>query len=537
MIKVTLSSYLGLLLSFAGAVTHSAAAQSTTPAAAKPGKKTKAAVVASSPPVQVQNFTADGKQLTRFDTAGDAIDAHDGEIAYFQGTYYLYGTSYDCGFAWQNKKAPFCGFKVYSSPDMVSWTDQGFLFDAQTPVWQTRCNGNTYGCFRPHVIFNQKTKQYVLWINVYDNKVGFRVFTSPSPKGPFKEVAEPTLAMDSNAPVAGLNNGDHDTFVDDDRTAYLAYTDWRSKGAIVIEQLTPDYLSGANRFVKNITEGKTEAPALFKRRGIYYVTYSDPNCGYCSGTGTSYRTASSPLGPWSPGTKISDNSCGGQPSFVSTIKLGTDSLFLYGSDLWNNAARNEALANYYWAPLVFNEDGSIKPMECLKAYAAPTAGGKAGKQGPAAASEPQYTIECAVTGSQAQSQSFVASRTGQLSTLSITAFKKDNPDAALQVAVFAEEKASTPNATPLYTTELPADSISWAARNRFIHPNIRVVAGKRYLLRVSSKTSVGCYGLAYATANGGLGSGQAPGATTSEQAKTPGEERTLKFQTFIQAKK
>ena len=543
MIKVTLSSYLGLLLSFAGAVTHSAAAQSTTPAAAKPGKKTKAAVVASSPPVQVQNFTADGKQLTRFDAAGDAIDAHDGEIAYFQGTYYLYGTSYDCGFAWQNKKAPFCGFKVYSSPDMVNWTDQGFLFDAQTPVWQTRCNGNTYGCFRPHVLFNQKTKQYVLWINVYDNKVGFRVFTSPSPTGPFKEVAEPTLAMDSNAPVAGLNNGDHDTFVDDDGTAYLAYTDWRSKGTIVIEQLTPDYLSGANRFVKNITEGKTEAPALFKRRGIYYVTYSDPNCGYCSGTGTSYRTASSPLGPWSQGTKISDNSCGGQPSFVSTIKLGTDSLFLYGSDLWNNAARNEALANYYWAPLVFNEDGSIKPMECLKAYAAPTvSGSKAGKRGPVAASDPaasgpQYTIECAVTGSQAQSQSFVASQTGLLSTVSITAFKKNNPDAALQVAIFAEERASTPKAAPLYTTELPADSISWAARNRFVHPNIRVVAGQRYLLRVSSKVSVGCYGLAYATAAKGLGSGQATGAATGEQAKTTEGKRTLKFQTFIQTKK
>ena len=256
MIKATIPRYLGfLLLSLAGALTHSAVAQSPS-AATSPGRKAKSAAQATPTPAQVQNFTADGKQLTRFDAAGDAIDAHDGEIAYFQGTYYLYGTSYDCGFAWQNKKAPFCGFKVYSSPDMVNWTDQGFLFDAQTPVWQTRCNGNTYGCFRPHVLFNQKTKQYVLWINVYDNKVGFRVFTSPSPTGPFKEVAEPTLAMDSNAPVAGLNNGDHDTFVDDDGTAYLAYTDWRSKGTIVIEQLTPDYLSGANRFVKNINAGK-----------------------------------------------------------------------------------------------------------------------------------------------------------------------------------------------------------------------------------------------------------------------------------------
>lgn len=542
MIKATLSRYLGLLLlSLAATLTQSATAQSAS-RATKASKTASGPAQAEAKPGQVVNFAKDGKQITRFDAAGDAIDAHDGEIAYFQGTYYLYGTSYDCGFAWQNKKAPFCGFKVYSSPDMVNWTDKGFLFDAQTPVWQTRCNGNTYGCFRPHVIFNQKTRQYVLWINVYDNQVGFRVFTSSSPTGPFKEVAEPKLAVNATAPAAGLNNGDHDTFVDEDGTGYVAYTDWRAKGSIVIEQLTPDYLSGTGQHVKAVTESKTEAPALFRRKGIYYITYSDPNCGYCSGTGTSYRTAPSPLGPWSKGTKISENSCGGQPSFVSTIKLGADSLFLYGSDLWNNAARNEALANYYWAPLAFNEDGSIKPMECLKAYAVPTVGDKSGKRGPVAApkssasGQPQYAIECAVTGSQAQSQSFVASQTGLLSTVSITAFKKDNPDAALQVAIFAGEEASAPNAAPLYTTELPADSISWAARNRFIHPNLRVVAGKRYLLRVSSKAAVGCYGLAY-VAGEGLASGQGPSAATDEQAKTPGEKRTLKFQTFIQAKK
>jgi beta-xylosidase len=195
------------------------------------------------------NFDKDGHQVTRFSTVGDAIDAHDGEIALFNGTYYLYGTSYDCGFAWGDKKAPFCGFKSYSSTDMVNWTDRGFLFDAQTPVWQTRCNGNTYGCFRPHVIFNEKTKLYVLWINVYDNVSGYRVFTAKQPTGPFTEVAEPKLAVNSNMPAAGLNNGDHDTFIDDDGTAYLAYTDWRTKGSIIVEKLSADYLTGTGEYV------------------------------------------------------------------------------------------------------------------------------------------------------------------------------------------------------------------------------------------------------------------------------------------------
>ena len=102
------------------------------------------------------NFNSKGLQVTRFDAMAAAIDAHDGEIALFEGIYYLYGTSYDCGYEWGNKSAPFCGFKSYSSKDLVNWSDRGFLFDAQTNIWQTRCNGKTYGCYRPHVIFNKK---------------------------------------------------------------------------------------------------------------------------------------------------------------------------------------------------------------------------------------------------------------------------------------------------------------------------------------------------------------------------------------------
>lgn len=104
----------------------------------------------------IKNFNQNGDQLTRFCAVGNAIDAHDGEIAYFDGIYYLYGTSYDCGFEWGNKAAPFCGFKTYSSKDLVNWTDRGFLFDAKTPIWQLRCDGKTYGCFRPHVFITKE---------------------------------------------------------------------------------------------------------------------------------------------------------------------------------------------------------------------------------------------------------------------------------------------------------------------------------------------------------------------------------------------
>jgi Glycosyl hydrolases family 43 len=242
----------------------------------------------------VVNGDAQGATI-RFDVDGDALDAHDGEIRRFGDRYFLYGTSYGCGYEWQRPGAPFCGFRSYSSPDLEHWTDEGPLFAAAGPLWQGRCNGSTYGCYRPHVAYNERTRRYVLWINTYDVAQGYHVFESESPTGPFVERDIPRLAVNGGIPP-GVNNGDHDLFVDDDGTAYLVYTDWRRGGDIVVEQLDERWLSGTGRHVRlGITA--TEAPSMFERRGRYYITLSDPNCGYCT-TGTSYFSADAPLGPW-----------------------------------------------------------------------------------------------------------------------------------------------------------------------------------------------------------------------------------------------
>ncbi len=41
---------------------------------------------------------------------------------------------------------------------MINWEENGYLFDAQTPLWQSRCEGKTYSCFRPHVVYNKQNK-------------------------------------------------------------------------------------------------------------------------------------------------------------------------------------------------------------------------------------------------------------------------------------------------------------------------------------------------------------------------------------------
>jgi hypothetical protein len=265
----------------AGLIASGTASAASAPgSAAHPGQTT------------LTNFTPDGQQAIRFDTDGNAVDAHDGEIAEYGGTYYLYGTSYDCGYVFGTSSSPFCGFKVYSSPDLTHWTYRGYLFDATTTAWQRQCQG---GCFRPHVLYSRATHKYVVWFTVAQtaaNPAGYLAMTSSSPAGPFSDPVQPTLAVEGTTG----HHGDVDLFQAPDGTAYVVYTAWSLDADLIVEQLTPDLLSGTGKYA-NLHLTSVEAPGMFYRDGLY-ITYSTPNCAYCAGTGTGYSTATSPLGTW-----------------------------------------------------------------------------------------------------------------------------------------------------------------------------------------------------------------------------------------------
>src|SRR5437016_5396822 len=107
--------------------------------------------------VTVINGTASSPWI-KFDANGNGLDAHDGEIKEYGGTYYLYGTSYGCGYVrFKSPATPFCGFVVYSSTDLRHWDYRGKLFDPDgtSPTnWQNICNSATPSCYRPHVLYN-----------------------------------------------------------------------------------------------------------------------------------------------------------------------------------------------------------------------------------------------------------------------------------------------------------------------------------------------------------------------------------------------
>lgn len=197
------------------------------------------------------------RPISRFDVGGRQIDAHDGAIENFNGVYYWYGTSYNCGFYWvgSGDGRKFCGIKVYKSYDLVHWIDVGaerspagerlaFSTDPENidEFWQTNCAGGS-GCFRPHVLYNAKTQKYVMWVNVnkdHGGLSGARVMTSDYPEGPFVNPERPNFLV--------AFNWDFSLFKDpDNNKAYVIYNSGvrESRGNdIWIQLLNDSYTDG-----------------------------------------------------------------------------------------------------------------------------------------------------------------------------------------------------------------------------------------------------------------------------------------------------
>lgn len=253
---------------------------------------------------------------SRTDTDGSIIDAHDGRIVKFGDKFYWYGTAYEgtSGFARTHY------FQCYSSSDLMTWKKEGKLVENLPSGYY----------YRPHVIYNKKTKKYVLWYNWYpvlwDGKFGVAV--SDTPTGPFKIVDDDVKVQNSKYGV-----GDFGLFVDDDNTAYIAYNTIEGhKGSI--EKLSSDYRKSTFENSGFITEG-CEAGAIFKRNGIYYML-TDYTCCFCTeGSGVRVYVSDNPMKGYKqknninryPGTPVSGLLDGIiTPNIYTTIKKEDKSL-------------------------------------------------------------------------------------------------------------------------------------------------------------------------------------------------------------------
>lgn len=294
-----------------------------------------------------------------YDSYGQRMDAHDGDLLQTEdGTIYVYGTSYGCGFT-LNQESPFCGVRVYTTKDLKNFTPAGavggsYAFNHLDQKWQDLCTFPNFGCYRPHVVQRPSDGKYIMWINSHGD-AGYKVLISDSPAGPFVDTgANPVLAI--KPPTGGLRYGDHDLTVDGN-SVYLSYTAiWPedNRHDIIIERLNTSLTSGTGRYTR-LDEQMVEAPSLFKGpNGRWYITYSNPAKPYIV-TGTAVESSTSPLGPFGGKKILSANSCSGQPALVAEITSPVTGAqqFVYGTDRWVSGEPNQAFANNYYGRLSF----------------------------------------------------------------------------------------------------------------------------------------------------------------------------------------
>ena len=301
------------------------------------------------------------------DTDGKPIQAHGGGVLLHDNVYYWYGEDRTPGL----RSAVSC----YSSTNLLDWKREGVA------LWQTNLpvvNQRRAFVERPKVIYNPRTKKFVMWMHVEQGRYDFAragIAVSDTPAGPFMflQVIRPVAntndfaAADSDPALQRELGGmfrDMNLFVDDDGRAYVFYAS-EDNWTMYVARLNGDFTGPETPAVENRTWARIlvkehrEAPAPFKWRGRYYLITSA--CTGWAPNAASYSTADNILGPW----KTFGNPCtgtnaaatfGAQSTFVLPAP-GRPGGFIFMADRWN--PWNLPDSRYVWLPFTMNPDNTF----------------------------------------------------------------------------------------------------------------------------------------------------------------------------------
>ena len=192
----------------------------------------------------------------------------------YEGRLYLY-TSHDEDVT-KNNFYTMNDWKLFSTADMVNWTDHGTPASLKTFSWSTD------NAWAPQAVArSEKIYLYVPLNNNTGAKIG--VCVADNPTGPFKDPVGRSIAQSGSMAI------DPTVFVDDDGQAYLFW----GNGNLRMVRLNSDMISTTGSVTSNIPmQGFTEGPWFYKRESLYYLVYAG------RGEKISYATSNAPTGPW-----------------------------------------------------------------------------------------------------------------------------------------------------------------------------------------------------------------------------------------------
>lgn len=254
---------------------------------------------------------------------------------------------------------------AFSSSDLVHWTKHRDILNTSSVSWAKQqvwapCvverNGTYYLYFAANDIWPE------------DGQIGgIGVAVSDTPDGPFKDAIGKPLIGDYHH---GAQPIDQDVFLDDDGSAYIYYG---GHSHAVMAKLTDDmtsldlidYGNGTTEVFREITPpGYVEGPVVFKRKGVYYMMWSEGGWGGPD-YAVAYGTASSPLGPFERKAKILE-----QDPAVATGSGHNGVVNVPGTDIWYIVYHRRPLGEtdenhrvVCYDRLYFEEDGSIRKVK------------------------------------------------------------------------------------------------------------------------------------------------------------------------------
>jgi beta-xylosidase len=329
------------------------------------------------------------------DDRGLTINAQGGGILFQDGIYYWYGED--------NLKDPNTTkvfVNCYSSHDLLNWKFEGVSLSAGKSNDSLSFSA---GCVleRPKVIYNARTKKYVMWFHLELKGQGYKaarvgLAVSDNAKGPYKYVRsyrpnagkypinmtheqknsalteidfpkrwtpEWTLAVKNGLFVrrdlaGGQMSRDMTIYVDDNGKAYHIYSSEENQ-TLQISELSDDYMSHTGRYVR-VLEGKhNEAPTVLKRKGKYYLITSD--CTGWTPNAARMAVADSLFGKW---TELG-NPCIGTDANLTFNSQGTYILkvegkkdtFVFMADRWITKTPEER--RYIWLPISFENEKPV----------------------------------------------------------------------------------------------------------------------------------------------------------------------------------
>lgn len=243
------------------------------------------------------------------------------------------------------------GYHVFSTDDMVTWTDHGEILHSRDVEWGRKEGGFMWA---PDCVYkNGKYYYYFPHPSGTDWNATWKIGVAVSKK--------PTSGFKQLGYIQGLDPLiDPNVFIDDDGQAYF-YHGGAQKGHPVKGGKLAKNMMEIEGGMKDMVglEDFHEGPFVFKRKGVYYMIYPDnKRNGAVFGNNMCYATSNHPLGPWKyKGIILDPTGC--ETSHGSVVEF-KGQWYLFYHNMALSGMGN--LRSVCFDKLFFNEDGTIQKV-------------------------------------------------------------------------------------------------------------------------------------------------------------------------------